>query len=315
MANKEMASELEVKSQKLLIPKRVTIETIYGCNAKCGMCPIQLPPKRKKGIMPLGMFKGIIDSLVPYKEHFGMMDLYGLGEPLLDPYIFDRVKYAKEKSFSNIGFSTNADLLDFEKQKLVLESGIDTVIFSIDGIKKETHEGIRVGVNFERVIENCLSIIKMRNEGDYGTRFVIRFIRQDANRAEWDEFKKIWSNNISKQRNDFITAYDVHSWSEATTRDDVMKTTTKDPAIEKQPCYMIFDILYILSDGRITICSEDWYNANYSFGNAADSSPIDIFNCDDFNKIRQIHQAGKKNTLDICRECTVLYSIISKEVI
>ena len=310
-----MASKLEVKSRKLLIPKRVTIETIYGCNARCGMCPIQLPSKRKKGVMPLDMFKGIVDSLVPYKEHFSMMDLYGLGEPLLDTYIFDRVKYVKEKGFCNVGFSTNADLLDCKKQKLVLESGIDTVIFSIDGIKKETHEGIRVGVNFERVVENCRSLIKMRNEGDYNTRFIVRFIRQDANRDEWGEFKKIWSNNISKQRNDFITAYDVHSWSEAITKDKVMKTIAKDPAIEKRPCCMIFDILYILSDGRVTICSEDWYNANYCFGNAGNGSPIDIFNCDDFNKIREIHLAGKKNTLDICRECTVLYSMISKEVI
>ncbi len=66
-----------------LIPKRVTIETIFGCNAKCLMCPINSPTKRKKGIMPIGMFEDIIGSLTPYNDHFEMMDLFGLGEPKL----------------------------------------------------------------------------------------------------------------------------------------------------------------------------------------------------------------------------------------
>jgi len=131
---------------KLLIPKRLTIETVFGCNASCTMCVIDLPTKRKKGIMPLEMSKYILDELASHKNQIEMLDLFSLGEPLLDPYIFQRIKYAKEKGFRNIAISTNADLLDKEKQKKLLETGIDTVLFSIDGVKKETHENIRRGV-------------------------------------------------------------------------------------------------------------------------------------------------------------------------
>ncbi len=314
--NNKTINSLKEKKQTLLIPKRVTIETIFGCNANCVMCPINLPTKRKKGIMPVDMFENIIDSLVPYKEHLQMMDLYCLGEPLLDPHIFERIRYVKGKGFRNLGIATNADLLNAEKQRLLLESGVDTVLFSIDGAKKETHESIRRGVTFERVVENCRSIIKMRNEGNYKSRFVIRFIRQDANRNEWEMYKQFWQARISKERRDFITVFDAHSWGgEVSTKDGILKTDGRNPTIEKQPCYMIFDILYILSDGTVPLCSEDWHNANYNFGNINNSLPLEIFNCDRFNKIRDLHLAGNKNRMDICRECTLLYSLTTKEII
>jgi len=276
--------------KKYLIPKRVTIETIFGCNAKCVMCPIDSPTKRKKGIMPPDLFEDIIDSLVPYEKHFEMMDLFGLGEPLLDPHIFKRIRYIKEKGFDNtsLGISTNADLLSLKKQQLLLDSGIDNIIFSIDGVRKETHESIRKGVKFERVLDNCLSIIRMRNRGNYKTRFVIRFIRQDINRNEWDAFKQFWLSEISGEKGDFITVYDAHTWGGGiSTKDGILKNNGRIEAVERQPCNIISDILYILADGTVPLCHEDWLNGTYSFGNVTEMPPIEIFNCDAFNKIRQ----------------------------
>ncbi len=308
-------SDLQEKKQVSLIPKRVTIETIFGCNASCIMCPIDHPTKRKKGTMKMDLYKNIIDSLVPYKAHIEMMDLFGLGEPLLDPHIFERVRYVKERGFKNIGFSTNADLLNVEKQKLLLESGIDTVIFSIDGIKKETHEYIRRNVDFDRVVANCESIIRMRNEEDYKTRFLIRFIRQESNRDQWEPFKQFWQCRISEERRDFISAYNVHTWGgEVATKDGILKEDFRDPTIEKQACYQIFNIIYILADGSVPVCSEDWLHAKSSIGNVANLSPIEIYNGDKFNKMREIHLAGNKNMIPKCQECTLLYSVAAREV-
>lgn len=299
---------MEWKKQKLLIPNRITIETIFGCNASCTMCVIDLPTQRKKGIMPLEMSKYILDEFLPYKDQIDKLDFFALGEPLLDPYIFQRLKYAKEKGFRNIAISTNADLLDKEKQIKLLETGIDTVLFSIDGVKKETHEKIRRGVKFENVVENCQSIIKIRDEKDYRTRFIIRFIKQDCNKDEWEAFKKFWKPKLSKEKKDLMIIYDMHSWGgELSTKDIVLKGSNSDPEIEKQPCHQLYKLI-VLSDGTVPLCSEDFHHGIYNFGNIKEQSPIEIFNCEKFNKIRQIHLEGKKNTLEKCRECTVLYS-------
>ena len=296
-------------TNKWLIPKRVQLETIYGCNASCVMCALSLPAQRKKGPMPPEMSKYVLDELSPYKDQIEKLDLFGLGEPLLDPYLFERIKYAKKKGFRNIAISTNADLLGKDKQKKLLETGIDTVLFSIDGVKKEIHEGIRRGVIFERVVENCQSIIKMRDEGNYKTRFVLRFIRQERNKDEWEEFQKLWKPKLSKAKNDLLIRYDVNTMGgEVYSKEDLIGKKNEDPEIEKKPCHMPFDRLIVLNDGSVPLCCEDTPKARYCLGNVKDKSPIEIFNCEKINRIRQLHLEGKKNVLDICKGCTVLYS-------
>ncbi|MBU3929171.1 radical SAM protein [bacterium] len=295
--------------KKTVIPKRIQLETYYGCNAKCIMCAVSLPPTRKKGIMPIEMSNYVLDELAPYAEHIEKLDLFGLGEPLLDPYIFERIKYAKEKGFRNIAISTNADLLNKEKQKKLLETHIDTVLFSIDGAKKETHEKIRVGVNFERVVENCQSIIKIRDEYNYTTRFVMRFICQDSNKDECGIFKKFWLPKLSEEKGDMLIVYDVNTMGgEIYSKEELIKNEDLDPDIEKKSCHMIFDRLIVLNNGSVPLCCEDTPKAKYCLGNVQEYSPIEIFNCEKLNKIRKIHLESKKNTIDLCRGCTVLYS-------
>ena len=51
------------------IPMRMQIETIFGCNAHCTMCPIDMPSKRKKGSMDFILFKKVIDKRESKKTH------------------------------------------------------------------------------------------------------------------------------------------------------------------------------------------------------------------------------------------------------
>jgi MoaA/NifB/PqqE/SkfB family radical SAM enzyme len=294
----------------VLIPMRVTIETIFGCNAQCDMCPIDLPTRRKKGIMPLALFEHIIDLLLPYREQLQMMDLFCLGEPLLDPHIFDRIRYVKARGFRQVGISTNAQLLDAGKQRRLLESGIDNVICSIDGVRKETHESIRRRTSFERVVENTRSAIRMRDEGNYRTRFVIRFIRQEANRGEWEAFKACWREVISPERGDFITVYDAHNWGGLVGTEGASPR----PAIRKPACRDIFEVLYILADGSVPLCSQDWLHPTFNFGNVRERSPLEIFNDRRLNRIRQLHLNGDRDQLPMCRVCACDESDERKEL-
>lgn len=299
-------------TESIIIPRRVTIETIGGiCNLRCPMCPISMPKPSKvsRGIMPTALFERIIDALRPYKKKIEMMDLFGLGEPFLDPFIYARVKYAKSAGFRNIGFSTNAAVMTESKQLKILESGIDTIIFSIDGATKEIYEGIRVGSNFEKTISLCLEMIERRNKGNYQTRFLVRFIRQRTNRHEWETFKRFWEEKIDRKKRDFLGVYDAHSWQ------DFEVEIKRDEQTEREACPVPFEVLYVLSDGTVTYCSEDWGEGRYNFGNVKDTDPIEIFNSPRFKSIRQLHIQGQKNKLPLCRHCTIPYSEKTKEYI
>lgn len=292
----------------MLVPERLQIETIYGCNAKCNMCALSLPAKRKKGVMPPDLFRVIVDSMAPYIDRVKKVDLFGLGEPLLDPYIFERIRYVREKGFKNLAISTNADLLDPERQSLLLETGIETIIFSIDGVEKKTHENIRRGVKFERVVENCQSIIRMRDKEKSKTRFVIRFIRQSSNENEWNQFLDFWISQISSKKNDLVIAYDVNTLGgKVFSKKDILGNKLNEK-IERRPCHQVFDRLIFLKDGTVPLCCEDTPHANYIMGNANIDNPIEIFNGFQFKRVRELHRRGLKNDLDVCKECTVLYS-------
>ena len=305
----------EGQDTKLLIPRRVTIETIFGCNAHCPMCPIDAPTARKKGMMPMDLFRKIIDWLAPYREQIQMMDFFCLGEPMLDPKLCERVSYAKAKGFRNVGISTNVDLLTREKALAIFESGIDNVILSIDGVRKETHEAVRPGVRFERVVKNAEQAIVLRNAGNFKTRFVVRFIRQDLNRSEWQVYKSFWGARISRERGDFVTAYDVHACEKTSLMKDSVLPRGRIEEIERKPCPLISDVLNILADGRVVLCAEDWLHGEYNFGNAGERSPIELFNSPKFAAIRAVHASGEKNQFPICRSCTILYSSETKEIV
>ena len=77
------------------------------------------------------------------------------------------------------------------------------MILSIDGATKTTHESIRKRTNFDRIVANCESLIKMRNDGNYNTKFVVRFIRQNSNKHEWEAYKEFWKSRIMRDKGDF----------------------------------------------------------------------------------------------------------------
>ncbi len=291
-----------------LIPNRVVIETVFGCNARCHMCPITLPEKRKPEIMSMDKYCALINGLAPYREQIKMLDLFGLGEPLIDPLLFQRIRYTRDKGFRGLSISTNMHLMDAARRGAILDTGIETIIISIDGIKKETHEAIRPRVNYDRVVDNTISLIRLRNEGGYKTRFVIRFIQQPRNCEEWEPYREFWNTHISKERNDLILCYQIHDWSGKV--DETLGASSDrqamDALMESVPCHHIFEKLVIQADGSVSLCFEDLYDSPFGFGNVNEMDPIEIFNSPRFNKIRKLHQDGKRNNLKICEGCSVL---------
>ena len=298
----------------LIIPERIQLEVVFGCNARCSMCPVDLPTNRNKGVMSMDLFTDIVDEMNPYKNSIEKFDLWGLGEPLLDKGLFEKIAYAKSKGWHNLAIATNGDLLDENRQNNLLKSGLDTVIFSIDGCTKKIHEDIRKGVDFDRVVANASNIIVKRNQGDYDTRFVFRFIRQKVNKAEWDGFRDYWSGLISTDKNDIIICYDVHSWGGERTGFGV-ETKKKLDVPTAMCCHHVFDRLIVLWDGTVALCCSDMHHAKYSLGNVRDASPIEIFNNEKMNRIRELHKTNRKDNIKICKKCSILYSESVQEVI
>ena len=136
------------RGPKAALPFKLKFECSSLCNLRCTMCPLNTGLKRKQGVLTFDNFKKVFDQIKP-----AYLNLTGIGEPFLNPDIFDIVKYAKKRE-AMVKFDTNAMLLIQENRRKILDTGIDLVSISIDGVDKKSYESIRIGSNFEKVTKH-----------------------------------------------------------------------------------------------------------------------------------------------------------------
>ncbi len=138
-------------------PLTLAIESTAKCNLFCPMCPrenIYFPPKD----MDLALFRKIIDEARNFLE-FAVP--YGVGEPLLNPEIYEMLAYCRHLGVPT-GISTNATLLTEEASRRLISSGLDYIIFAFDGATAATYEKYRKGGDFEKVRNNILCFLKVK---------------------------------------------------------------------------------------------------------------------------------------------------------
>lgn len=143
------------------LPHTVNFETTSICNLKCPFCYPHSTgdiAKRTVRVMPLGLYKRIIDQIESFATSVA---LHGSGEPLLHKDIFAMIAYAKDKGLS-VSFSTNGLLLTETIIQKLIASQIDKMIFSIDGVTYEQYSMHRQPVSRE-AFENLISMSRKLN--------------------------------------------------------------------------------------------------------------------------------------------------------
>ena len=109
-------------------PVRLWVEPTNHCNLKCSMCPQSSSRQLAKGYMDFSLFQTIIEEA----RQFGSeIVLHHRGESLLHPQFFKMARFAQEAGLRT-RLHTNATLLDVERSRALLGSGIDVVCFSFD---------------------------------------------------------------------------------------------------------------------------------------------------------------------------------------
>lgn len=277
------------------LPDVVLIENTNLCNAKCTMCP-HSKMKRKKGIMTFDLYKHIIDECIALGVQ--RIQITGTGEPLLDPLVFERIRYAKQAGIKEINLFSNASLLNQQKQEALLTSGVDLVFLSVDGFTKDIYEAIRHGLSFEDVKENMLSLLK-RKKAIGGNKPFIVVGGLKVNNNMLTCLKGDFYNNISKL-SDFVwfsEQGDVHDWAGSVTGIGCNLSVCNN-----QPCRRLWSSLCILWDGKVPLCCID-YEGVINLGDIQKQSIREIWNGQKLRDFRNYHIKLKFNKIELCNNC------------
>jgi MoaA/NifB/PqqE/SkfB family radical SAM enzyme len=173
--------KVRVKSKPFLA---FQIEPTSRCQLKCVMCPRTVfPDEWVNGDMPLLAYKNI-------SKFFHLVEnvhLQGWGEPLLHPELPNMVAIAKAES-CKASLTTNGMLLTRNMSEELIKKCLDTIVISIAGAMRETHENIRCGSHFEQIIDNIRTLanlkLKMRSKTP---KIVLSFLMTKTNIKELPE--------------------------------------------------------------------------------------------------------------------------------
>lgn len=278
-------------------PRYVEVETVNACNARCPMCTIA-DWERGAPTMKDEVFTKIAADLIAHKDEIKRVSLYRDGEPLLDKKMASRIATLKQGGIKQVSISTNVALLTEKVSVALLEAGLDILIMSVDSLKKEVYEGIRVRLNFEETMENALRFAALRDRINPSTQIWMRMIRQESNKDEWPAYETFWKERLAPT--DRIYHHNVFNWG-GQLQGFKPITTSYEPNL---PCVALWSLMVIFANGDVPLCNVD-YNNKYPLGNVLEHSVSELWQSKLMAERRQMHVDGRKACITLCDKCNV----------
>jgi radical SAM protein with 4Fe4S-binding SPASM domain len=289
-------------------PFTVSIEPTTSCNLRCPECPSGLRKfTRNTGNISMEMYQQIIDQLSPDLLY---LNLYFQGEPYLHPHFFKMVEYASDKNIYT-ATSTNAHFLTAEAAKKTVESGLDRIIISLDGLDQETYEKYRFGGSFDRVMEGLRNLVMWKKKLKSLTPYIIlQFIVFHTNEHQIPGLKKLAKEaGVDKLE---IKSAQVYNYEDGNRLIPFDRSKSRYKKIKGEKyiidnplhnhCFRMWRGCVLTWDGLVVPCCFD-KDATHRLGDLKKQSFEDIWRGEAYDLFRkQVFSARKQ--IDICRNCT-----------
>ena len=277
-------------------PLHLDIELTESCNLKCIMCVHGITGVPNTGFMDVEFAKMIIDQAA--RSGTKSIKLNWRGESGLHKGLEDLIRYAKQAGILEVQFNTNGIPFTRNRIEKIIESGLDRVIFSMDGASKTSYEKIRVGAKFEKLTENIFLFYELREKMGRAKPFIrFQMVKQKDNAHEVDQFLSEWSGVA-----DDIAVKDV------TDRGQGGELFVGDQkTVGRKRCNQPWQRMIVARDGKVFPCCSDW-NQTYQIGDANSTSLKEIWLGEKMEDLRNVNRRETLDNVDPCRDCFVMTS-------
>jgi radical SAM protein with 4Fe4S-binding SPASM domain len=221
------------------------------------------------------------------------MMLIGLGEPFMDPHIFQRIEFCHRHSVSTL-LSTNGTFLDEKVSARVLDSPLEQITLSFDGARKETFEFYRKGAKFEKVRDNFVRFARLKHERRSKLQIVVQMVKMEGNAGEVDEFLRFWGAipGVDQLR---VKADETNLM-----RPDAGHTGDE----WKHPCHYLWrGPMYVKENGDVYPCCQSYMLDGKPVGTVGRQPLFEIWNAPVMQEMRRLHASGRGGEVDICSRC------------
>jgi len=148
----------------------VRLDPAMACNLRCVMCTFSGEPQhRGKVSFTTAELVRLADMFFP----LALQVVVGCGaEPTLHKGCLQLVEMAKRSGVPSVGLVTNGVLLDESKLEQLKHHGLDELILSLHGVRKETYERLMVGASYEHFMQLLETVDRVR--AGSGSSFSLR---------------------------------------------------------------------------------------------------------------------------------------------
>jgi len=280
--------ELPEKRKIRDYPLLVDFELSRVCNLSCPMCPTKTARFRnkvKQGFMDIQLFKKIIKE-ISGKVYAIRLSL--LGESTLHKGLIDVITHAKQQHIKEVSFLTNGSCLNMGFFKKLVNSGVDWITISIDGLEEEYNK-IRKPLIFSETLANLNAIHDYKAKHGLAKPFI--------------KVQGVWPAIRPKPEEYYNT---IAPLVDLVAYNPLIDYLQKDKDIiynENFSCPQIYQRMCVGFDGLVVLCANNSY-FDVVVGDANSQTIHEIWHGKKLNQYRKIHSAKKGYlNIELCKIC------------
>lgn len=224
-------------------PRQIQVETTNICNHGCQFCAYTLMERPKRQMDP-NLFKHLVKEA--YECGAREIGLFAGAEPLTCKWIVEYISYCKDLGYDYMYISTNGSIPDQDKFKKVLDAGLNSIKFSVNGGNREVYKTVHGNDHFDRVIDNIKYVSCYRNQVEQDVYLGVSFVGMESSKHTFDELKELIGDYV-----DEVIYY------EASNQSGQMDNLPLPPY---RDCHLPFNKLHISREGYLKACCNDYEN-------------------------------------------------------
>ena len=292
------------------LPYAASIEPTTACNLGCPECPSGLKKfTRPTGKLDINYHETLLDGLG--KQLF-YINYYFQGEPFIHPQFLDLIKAAKSRKIYT-ATSTNAHFIQTpEKAEAIVQSGLDRLIISIDGLTQATYEQYRVNGDLKKVIKGTELLVAAKKKLKSSTpHLIFQFLVVRPNEHEIPDVLALGKKmGVDEVRLKTAQLYDYENGNPLMPTQEKYARYRKTKSGKYVPKYKLLDQCWrmwsstvLTWDGKVVPCCFD-KDAQHVLGSIEKKSDFEkIWNNPAYQNFRKAVFTDR-SSIDICKNCS-----------
>ncbi len=243
--------------------------------------------------MEFDLFKKIVDGSSPYLQY---LSFDGPGETTMNPDAFRMIRYARSKGI-RVMFSTNCTLLDSAMGDAILDSGVDLIIFSVNGATSDVYEKVHGRACYDQVLANIHAFLQQKRRRLAPILVILQMVILEETRAQIGDYYRTWRR---------VPGVDLVRVKKDVVCNRRAAVDGGKARFRKNPCSRLWHgPAYIDTDGSVYASPGVLYRAG-PVGNLREQSLADLWNGDQMQAMRRSHISGDISLFDECVKCGYL---------